>query len=76
MPIYKPAGYEQVIPRIKSKVMDLGIKMRNILSEEEIVNFEEQNCIQLPQAYRVFLKEVGDGCDMIGGFQLHSLGLV
>ena len=73
MPIYKSTDYEQVISRIKSKVMTLGIKMGDVLSEEEIVNFEEQHGVPLPQAYRMFLKKVGNGCNMIDGFQLHSL---
>ena len=73
MPIYKSTDYEQVISRIKSKVMTLGIKMGDVLSEEEIVSFEEQHCVHLPQAYRMFLKKVGNGCNMMDGFQLHSL---
>lgn len=73
MPVYKSADYEQVIARIKDKVVALGIEMGDRLSEEEIVRFEEQHCIRLPQAYRVFLKEVGNGCSMINDFQLHSL---
>jgi len=47
--------------------------MGNVLSEKEIVAFEELHCVHLPQAYRIFLKEIGNGCDMIDGFQLHPL---
>ena len=73
MPVYQSTDYEQVISRIKGKVLELGIEMGDVLSEKEISDFEERHCVQLPQAYRIFLKEVGNGCNMIDGFQLYSL---
>lgn len=73
MPIYKSTDYEQVISRIKTKVMTLGIEMGDVLSEEEIICFEKRYGVHLPEAYRIFLKEVGNGCNMIDGFQLRSL---
>jgi len=63
MPVYKQSDYEKVIARIKDKVTLMNIKMGTPLSEAEIVSFEEQHHIELPMAYRMFLKEIGDGCD-------------
>lgn len=37
--------------------------MGECLSEEAIAAFEDCHKIQLPEAYRIFLKKVGDGCD-------------
>lgn len=73
MSIYKSADYEQVLSRIKTKVRALDIQMEGILSEEELIRFEKRHGVCLPQAYRMFLKEVGNGCNMIDGFRLHSL---
>ena len=73
MPIYSQGDYEQVIERIKSKITQLNIKMGTVLSEKEISDFEEHCNIRLPQAYRIFLQEVGNGCTMIDGFLLKRL---
>ena len=73
MPIYKSTDYEQVLSGIKAKVKALDLQMGDVLSEEELIRFEKQHGVCLPQAYRMFLKEVGNGCAMIDGFQLHSL---
>lgn len=74
MPIYEPKDYDMVIKRIQEKIDILHIKMGKCLSEEEIVAFEDCNKIQLPQAYRMFLKKVGDGCErMIDKCCLNSL---
>lgn len=74
MAIYKENEYKEVIKRIKQKVAELGIEMGRTLSDEEISSFEEQCNIKLPEAYRLFLQEVGDGCDdMFNGFQLNRL---
>ncbi len=73
MPVYKPTDYEQVVPRIEAKIMTSGIQMGDVLSEEEIIRFEKLHDIRLPEAYRIFLKEIGNGCNMIDGFQLHAL---
>lgn len=74
MPVYDPKDYEQVIDRIKDKIKMAGIKMGDVLSEEDIIRFEERCNIKLPQAYRIFLKEIGNGCrSMINGFRLNCL---
>lgn len=74
MPVYESEEYKEVITRIKDKVAHLNIKMGSTLSEKDIKNFEEHCSIKLPSAYRIFLKEVGDGCDsMLDGFRLNRL---
>lgn len=74
MAIYKENEYKEVIKRIKQKIAELEIEMGETLSEEEISRFEEQCNIRLPEAYRLFLQEVGDGCeDMLDGFCLNRL---
>lgn len=73
MPIYLQEDYKQVIQRIKAKIASKGIKLGDVLSENEILIFEEHCHIRLPQAYRMFLREVGNGCNMIDGFPLKRL---
>ncbi len=72
MPIYKPDDYEYVIARIQKKVIEKNIKLGKCLSENQIEVFEKNCKIQLPQAYRMFLKSVGNGCDC-PGFHLNRL---
>lgn len=74
MPIYEPNDYENVIQRIKGKVTALNIAMGKCLTEEEIATFEKCHKVKLPQAYRLFLKSIGNGCDhMFVGRRLNDL---
>lgn len=74
MPIYEPRDFEKVIKRIQGKLTALNISMGQCLTEEEIASFEECQSIKLPQAYRVFLKSVGNGCkSMLDGHRLNDL---
>lgn len=73
MPIYKQEDYAQVIKRIKGKIALLGIEMGETVSEKEIQVYEEHCKIRLPLAYRMFLQEVGNGCNMLDGFRLKRL---
>ncbi|MCM1090371.1 MAG: SMI1/KNR4 family protein [Butyrivibrio sp.] len=74
MSVYKSSDYEKVIKRIQKKIKALHIEMGECLSEETIAEFENCHKLQLPQAYRMFLKEVGDGCEnMLEGCRLNSL---
>ena len=73
MPIYEKRDYEEVILRIQKKVVSKNIKLGKCLSEEEILEFEEKCKIRLPQAYRDFLRYIGNGCCMIDGFRLKCL---
>lgn len=72
MPIYEPKDYEDVIARIQKKVIEKNIKMGECPSESQIKAFEKSCNIQLPQAYRMFLKSVGNGCDC-ADFHLNRL---
>lgn len=63
MSVYEPKDYEKIIKRIQQKVIENNIKMGECLSEETITEFEECCNIRLPEAYRIFLKKVGNGCD-------------
>ena len=71
MPIYEPEDYEKVIKRIQEKVAARNIKMGECILEEEIVEFERCCKVQLPEAYRLFLKSVGNGCG--DGFPFNRL---
>ena len=61
MAIYQEDEYKEVIRRVKQKIAELKIEIGATLSEEEISRFEKQCHIRLPEAYRLFLQEVGDG---------------
>lgn len=74
MPVYEPNDYGTAIRRIQEKIAAGNVKMGACLSEEEIAAFEEACNIRLPEAYRLFLKEAGNGCDaMLDGFPLAAL---
>ena len=73
MPIYHPDEYNAVLERIKREIELQNIQMGPALSEEEICAFEEAHSIRLPEGYRRFLREVGDGCDMFDGYELLPL---
>ena len=74
MPIYKPEEYDAVLERIKAAIKEQDIQMGPVLSKEEIRAFEQKHGIVLPEGYRRFLLEVGDGCDMFDGFDFLPLG--
>jgi len=61
VPIYKPEEYPSVIERIKAKIAQKNINLGSTISETEIAAFESACNTRLPQAYRLFLQEVGDG---------------
>lgn len=74
MPIYETKDYDKVIKRIQRKMDVLGIKMSRCLSEDNITAFENYHKVKLPQAYRIFLKKVGNGCNhMFEGCRLNDL---
>lgn len=73
MAVYQQNEYEKIIERIKKKIKLNGIVMGDILSEETIRQFENKCHVCLPEAYRLFLQKVGDGCKMIDGFYLKKL---
>lgn len=74
MPIYETKDYDKVIKRIQRKMDVLGIKMSRCLSEDNITAFENYHKVKLPQAYRIFLKKVGNGCNhMFEGCRFNDL---
>ena len=52
---------EQRIKQIKHKLIERHIHLNPCLGEHEVESFEAQYNISLPEAYRRFLLEVGDG---------------
>ena len=64
MPVYKPEEYDAVLAHIKEEIQLQKIQMGPVLSEEQISAFEQKHQITLPESYRRFLLEVGDGCYM------------
>ena len=74
MPVYKPEDYKKVLERIQKKTASLHINMGQCLTEEEIADFENCHKVKLPQAYRIFLKNIGNGCSrMFEGCRLNAL---
>ncbi|RLP06436.1 SMI1/KNR4 family protein [Propionibacterium australiense] len=74
MPIHDPKDYPQVLARIKDKIARQGIELGPVLTEAEIAAFERECRTRLPEGYRLFLQQIGDGCAaMIDGFPLTRL---
>ena len=73
MPIYKPEEYDAVLERIKQGIKEQDIQMGPVLSEEQIRAFEQKHQITLPEGYRRFLLEVGDGCYMFDDYPSYQL---
>ena len=61
VPIYTPEEYPAVIERIKTKNRSEEYRPGAYCSEADIIAFERACNTRLPQAYRLFLLEVGDG---------------
>ena len=76
MPIYNPADYPAIIARLKAKLAEKGVVMGPTLSEAYITAFETACNTRLPEAYRLFLQQVGDGCQDIrqpSGISIYGL---
>lgn len=73
MPVYLSEQLDEVLLRIKDKVKKQGIKLGEPLSERQISTFERRNSISLPEAYRRFLREIGNGCRWRSGYQMIRL---
>ena len=74
MPIYRSEEYDAVLVHIKEEIKLQDIKMGPVLSEEEIRSFEQTHQITLPEGYRRFLLEVGNGGHMFGHYRFLPLG--
>lgn len=53
------------IGKVKTKIREKEIKLTQIVKEEEIKEFEEKYKIQLPENYKAFITEIGDGWEGI-----------
>ena len=63
MPIHNPNEYPAIIARLKTKLAEKSVVMGPTLDEAEIEAFEIACNTRLPEAYRLFLQQVGDGCE-------------
>ncbi len=74
-------NYQENIKRIKEKFEKIGIDIKKafnpVLEENEILAFEKKHQITLPEDYRLFLMEIGNGINRKdeGGWQLHNAAL-
>ena len=59
----KANHFSQAIERIKQEISMHSIKLNSPLSQHAVEDFEASYNIRLPEAYRRFLLEVGDGGD-------------
>ena len=76
MPIHNSADYPAIIARLKAKLAEKGVVMGPTLSEADITAFETACNTRLPEAYRLFLQQVGDGCQDIrqpSGISIYGL---
>ena len=73
MPVYKSEEYGAVLDRIKAEIKKQNKQLGPVLPEKEIRAFEQKHQITLPEGYRRFLLEVGDGGCMFDTFQFLPL---
>ena len=52
---------EDRLHRVEVKVRQAGLKLRPPLTERAVLAFEESHGVSLPEGYRRFLLEIGDG---------------
>ena len=69
MPVYKSEEMDAVIARIKEKALRKQVVLGPVLTEAEVQAFEEPRGMTLPEAYRRFLLEVGNGFAWAGGYR-------
>ena len=65
---------EDRLLRIRRKIAAAGKTLNPLLSEEEVLAFEHKHSITLPEGYRRFLLEVGNGGDGPPFYNLVPLG--
>ena len=76
MPIHNPTEYPAIIARLKTKLAEKSVVMGPTLDEAEIEAFEIACNTRLPEAYRLFLQQAGDGCDdtvLPNGIRIYGL---
>lgn len=70
MAVYQSSEMDSVIHRIKEKITQKQIVLGAPLSEREILAFEQAAGVKLPEGYRRFLLEIGNGCTWEGGYEM------
>ncbi len=65
---------DEPIARLKRKISECGKSLHPPLSESRVVGFEVKHSIALPEGYRRFLTEVGNGGDGPPDYGLVPLG--
>ena len=68
MPIYKSEEMDEVLARVREKFVRQGIPLDPVLAEAEVRAFEEAWGVTLPEAYRRYLLEVGNGFEWENGY--------
>ena len=64
------------LARVRRKVLDRGVRLEPPLPEEQVATFEARRGVRLPEEYRRFLLEIGDGPgDMFPGRRLSQAEL-
>lgn len=64
----------ETLQRIQEKVVKQSLRLNPPLQEAQVIAFEQQQRIALPDSYRAFLTEVGDGGDGPPCYGLQCLG--
>lgn len=72
MPIYKSEELDQVLARVKEKFAQNEVALGPAVSEETVRAFEEACGAALPEAYRRYLLEVGNGFRWENGYPFLS----
>jgi hypothetical protein len=65
---------EEQLERIKQKITIGGLSLGPVLPEREVAAFENRHSVTLPDGYRRFLREVGNGGDGPPYYGLARLG--
>ena len=69
-----PIKMEEQLERIKQKITIGGLSLGPVLPEREVAAFENRHSVTLPDGYRRFLREVGNGGDGPPYYGLARLG--
>ncbi len=73
MAVYQSSEMDTVIHRIKEKTAQNQIILGAPLPEQEILAFEQTAGITLPEGFRRFLLEIGNGCTWKRGRKMPPL---